>query len=70
MTGGTTRGRDKRATLPPEADAADHRRRMRELGDRLTDDVIQQAIDGVRELFRQWTALAPCEALRLTWPLT
>ena len=62
-------GRDKRATLSPDADAADHRRRMRELADRLTDDVIQRSIDDVRRLLAQWSGLPPGESLRLTWPL-
>jgi hypothetical protein len=68
-TGPGPRGRDKRATLPPAADAADHQRRISELQDRLADDVIQQAIDDVRRLFEEWSDLAPGESLRLTWPL-
>jgi hypothetical protein len=62
-------GRDKRATLPPEADAADHARRMRELSDRLGDATIQRAIDEVRDLFRIWTELPAGQTLRLRWPL-
>lgn len=62
-------GRDKRATLPPEADADDHLRRMRELADRLDDATIQRAIDEVRRLDGTWSALAPGETLRLRWPL-
>jgi hypothetical protein len=53
-----------------QAAADDHQRRMRELHDRLSDDIIQQAIDGVRRLYADWFALTPGEALRLTWPLT
>jgi hypothetical protein len=68
-TGGAIRGRDRRATLPPDADAADHQRRMDELNGRLTDQVIQRAIDGVQRLAREWSRLAPGESLRLTWPL-
>jgi hypothetical protein len=62
-------GRDKRATLPPEADAADHARRMRELADRLDDATIQRAIDDVRDLFRTWSELPAGQTLRLSWPL-
>lgn len=61
-------GRDKRATLPPEQDAADHARRMRELADRLDDATIQRAIDEVRDMFRAWTRLPAGEKLRLHWP--
>ncbi|HEY1626386.1 MAG TPA: hypothetical protein VGG16_21585 [Streptosporangiaceae bacterium] len=42
---------------------------MRELGDRLTDDVIQRAIDGVRHLLAEWSHLAPGDSPRLTWPI-
>ena len=71
MLGGRIRpdGRDKRATLPPEADAADHAQRMRELADRLDDATIQRAIDDVRDLFRAWAELPAGETLRLRWPL-
>lgn len=56
--------------MAEDADAADHQRRMRELRDRLSDDIIEQAIDGVRRLYARWYGLGPGEALRLTWPLT
>ena len=62
-------GRDKRTTQPPEADAADHARRMRELAERLDDVTIARAIDAVRELFRTWADLPPGQTLRLRWPL-
>ena len=62
-------GRDKRATLPPEADAADHLRRMRELVHRLDDATIQRAIDEVRRTDRTWSALTAGETLRQRWPL-
>jgi hypothetical protein len=69
MAGGVSPGRDKRAALPPGADAADHRRRMRELDCRLTDDTIQRAIDDVRRLLAEWAGLVPGDSLRLTWPI-
>lgn len=62
-------GRDKRATLPPEADAADHARRMRDLAARLDDATIHRAIDEVRDMFRTWTELPAGQILRLRWPL-
>jgi hypothetical protein len=70
LLGSGIAGGDGRATLAADADAADHQRRMRELHDRVSDDIIQQAIDGVRRLYAEWFALTPGETLRLIWPLT
>jgi hypothetical protein len=63
------RERDKRARQPAGADAADHLRRIRELVERLDDDTIQRAIDGVRDLFISWSGVPPGGTLRLRWPL-
>jgi hypothetical protein len=62
-------GRDKRSSLPADADAADHSRRVTELAARLDDQTIQLAIDTVRRMLTVWSALPPGEALRLEWPL-
>lgn len=39
------------------------------LADSLGDEPIRDAAAGVRKLYRQWRALPPGGALRLTWPL-
>lgn len=46
-----------------------HSRQAAALADRLDDETILLAAAGVRGLYRQWRALPPGGALRLTWPL-
>jgi hypothetical protein len=62
------RERDSRSGVSAEQDTEDHRRRMTALAGNLDDATIQHAIDGVRELFRQWAVLPPGESLRLAYP--
>jgi hypothetical protein len=62
-------GRDKRSSLPADADAAEHARRMIALAVRLDDETIQLAIDEVRRMFSVWSVLPPGGTLRLEWPL-
>jgi hypothetical protein len=46
-----------------------HSPQAADLADRLDDETIRVAAAGVRRLYREWRALPPGGALRLTWPL-